>query len=92
MSIGKNAFPSSFHAVQTYLGSEFLGELLYPVLLDTVEDDDAVNLVERGDELFGPDHLGCDGRYGSSRQGKCAGEEIERDAVVVGSVGEQVGS
>jgi hypothetical protein len=92
MSIGKNAFPSSFHTVQTYLGSEFLGELLYPVLLDTVEDDDAVDLVERGNELLGPNHLGCNGRYGASGQGKRASEEVERDAVIVGSVGEQVGS
>lgn len=74
--------------MQTYLGSEFLGELLYPVLLDTVEDNDAVDLIERGDELLGPNHLGCNGRYGASGQGKCASEEVERDAVIVGSVGE----
>ena len=57
-----------------------------------MEDDDAINLVERSDELFRPDHLGRDSSNGTSGQGESVGEEVERDAVVVRSIGEKVGS
>jgi hypothetical protein len=75
-----------------HLGSQFLSELLYPVMFYSVEDDDAIDLVKRSNQLFTPNHLACDRGDGTARQGKGSGEEVEGKAVVVRSVGEQIRS
>ena len=65
---------------------------MYPVLFYSVEDDDAVDLVERSNQLFTPNHFACDRSNGAARQGKGGGEKVERKAVIVRSVGEQIRS
>jgi hypothetical protein len=51
-----------------------------------------INLVKRCGEFLVPDHFASNGGNIASRQCKGGGKEIEGDAIVIGSVGEQVGS
>lgn len=68
---------------------ELLGESLHLRLFDSVEDDDTVNLVQRGGEFVGVDHSRDDRSDSADGEIECGGEMRKRKGVVVSSVGEK---
>lgn len=71
---------------------EALSELLNAGELDAVEDNDAVDLVERRREDTIVDHLGHDRGDSPDGEGERRGKELEREGSVEGGEGDEVGS
>lgn len=69
--------------------SKLLSESLHLRLFDSVEDDDTVNLVQRGGELVGVDHSRDDRGDSADGEIECGGEMRKRKGVVVSGVGEK---